>query len=51
MGLSTHVLDTMHGSPAAGMDVAFYATNGGEAVLLQRFALNHPGGGHLPPGV
>jgi 5-hydroxyisourate hydrolase len=43
MGLSTHVLDTMHGSPAAGMDVAFYATNGGEAVLLQRFALNHDG--------
>ena len=25
MGLSTHVLDTMHGRPAAGMQVALYA--------------------------
>jgi hypothetical protein len=24
MGLSTHVLDTMHGKPAAGMAVAFF---------------------------
>ncbi|MEQ1660255.1 MAG: hydroxyisourate hydrolase, partial [Hylemonella sp.] len=24
MGLSTHVLDTMHGCPAAGMQVALY---------------------------
>ena len=29
MGLSTHVLDTMHGCPAAGMDIALYATDGG----------------------
>ena len=28
MGLSTHVLDTMHGSPAAGMEVALYTTDG-----------------------
>ena len=28
MGLSTHVLDTMHGCPAAGMEVALYATQG-----------------------
>lgn len=26
MGLSTHVLDTMHGCPAAGMAVALYRT-------------------------
>ena len=26
MGLSTHVLDTMHGCPAAGMAVALLAT-------------------------
>ena len=24
MGLSTHVLDTMHGTPAAGMGVTLY---------------------------
>ena len=28
MGLSTHVLDTMHGSPAAGMEVALFTTDG-----------------------
>ena len=27
MGLSTHVLDTMHGCPAAGMSVKLYTTN------------------------
>ena len=26
MGLSTHVLDTMHGCPAAGMAVKLYTT-------------------------
>ncbi|MDO8756225.1 MAG: hydroxyisourate hydrolase, partial [Polaromonas sp.] len=26
MGLSTHVLDTMHGTPAAGMFVELYTT-------------------------
>ncbi|MFM2239710.1 MAG: HIUase/Transthyretin family, partial [Pseudomonadota bacterium] len=26
MGLSTHGLDTMHGCPAAGMQVALYTT-------------------------
>ena len=30
MGLSTHVLDTMHGCPAAGMAVELYATGQGE---------------------
>lgn len=43
MGLSTHVLDTMHGSPAAGMAVELYATAGGTASLVRRFALNADG--------
>ncbi len=57
MGLSTHVLDTMHGTPAAGMSVALYVTHeargvfgdfGQIATLVQRFVLNadgrNPGG-------
>ncbi len=48
MGLSTHVLDTMHGTPAAGMAVALYTTQGELATLVQRFVLNvdgrNPGG-------
>ncbi|GKS85301.1 hydroxyisourate hydrolase [Acidovorax sp. SUPP1855] len=43
MGLSTHVLDTMHGCPAAGMAVALYATHGEAATLLQRLVLNADG--------
>lgn len=43
MGLSTHVLDTMHGTPAAGMGVSLYATNGEEATLVRRFTLNADG--------
>jgi 5-hydroxyisourate hydrolase len=48
MGLSTHVLDTMHGTPASGMQVAFYTTDGSAASLVERFMLDadgrHPGG-------
>ena len=43
MGLTTHVLDTMHGCPAAGMVVAFYTTRGGEATLVKRLRLNADG--------
>lgn len=43
MGLSTHVLDTMHGCPAAGMQVALYALDGERASLVRRFALNPDG--------
>jgi 5-hydroxyisourate hydrolase len=43
MGLSTHVLDTMHGTPAAGMAVALYTTQGNEATLVKRFVLNQDG--------
>ena len=43
MSLSTHVLDTMNGCPAAGMAVALYATEGGQATLLKRLVLNADG--------
>jgi len=45
MGLSTHVLDTMHGSPAAGMAVALYTTSAqdGSASLVKRMVLNADG--------
>ena len=43
MGLSTHVLDTMHGCPAAGMAVALFATQGAESRLIKRFELNADG--------
>lgn len=43
MGLSTHVLDTMHGCPAAGMAVSFYRTEGQQATLLRQFVLNADG--------
>ena len=43
MGLSTHVLDTMHGTPAAGMRVALYTTQGDNATLVKQFELNQDG--------
>ena len=43
MGLSTHVLDTMHGMPAAGMAVALYTTDGDAATLVKQFILNQDG--------
>jgi 5-hydroxyisourate hydrolase len=43
MGLSTHVLDTMHGTPAAGMRVELYTTEGGQATLVKSFHLNDDG--------
>ncbi|BBL25807.1 MULTISPECIES: hydroxyisourate hydrolase [Comamonas] len=43
MGLSTHVLDTMHGGPAAGMQVKLFATQGDSATLLKTLTLNHDG--------
>lgn len=43
MGLSTHVLDTMHGVPAAGMAVALYRTEGDAATLVKQFVLNADG--------
>ena len=43
MGLSTHVLDTMHGCPARGMAVALYRTKGPDSVLVKRVTLNDDG--------
>ena len=43
MGLSTHVLDTMHGCPAAGMAVALYATSNTDPVLIKSVILNADG--------
>ncbi len=48
MGLSTHVLDTMHGCPAAGMAVTLSAIAQGQAQVLKQLTLNadgrNPGG-------
>ena len=43
MSLSTHVLDTMHGCPAAGMAVELYTMQGGHASLVKRFVLDEDG--------
>lgn len=43
MGLSTHVLDTMNGCPAAGMRVELFTTQGDMATLVKRFELNRDG--------
>ena len=43
MGLSTHVLDTAHGTPAAGMQVSLYRTRNGASDLVKRFRLNSDG--------
>ena len=43
MGLSTHVLDTMHGCPAAGMAVALYTMQGDAAALVKRVTLDADG--------
>jgi 5-hydroxyisourate hydrolase len=48
MGLSTHVLDTMHGCPAAGMAVKLYATTldsegQGAVTLVKTMTLNADG--------
>ena len=44
MGLSTHVLDTMNGCPAAGMKVELFATDGaGAGTLVKSLVLNHDG--------
>jgi 5-hydroxyisourate hydrolase len=44
MGLSTHVLDTMHGAPAAGMAVTLYRLDAtGQATPLRQLTLNADG--------
>ncbi len=42
--LTTHVLDTANGCPAAGMSVALYRLDGASSpTLIKRIALNHDG--------
>lgn len=41
--LSTHVLDTMNGCPAAGMQVKLQRIDGGAATTLKAFTLNADG--------
>ena len=41
--LTTHVLDTMNGCPAAGMRVALYRLDGGQTLPVCRVVLNHDG--------
>lgn len=50
--LTTHVLDTMNGCPAAGMRVRLYSLRAGEALLLKDLMLDHDGraGGPLLEG-
>jgi 5-hydroxyisourate hydrolase len=48
--LTTHVLDTAHGCPAAGMAVSLYRLDaaGGGAALIKRITLNHDGRADAP---
>ena len=41
--LTTHVLDTMHGTPAAGMEVRLYQLDGQQAHELKSLRLNSDG--------
>jgi 5-hydroxyisourate hydrolase len=41
--LTTHVLDTAHGCPAAGMAVTLYRFEGALPVLVKQVVLNHDG--------
>jgi len=41
--LSTHVLDTAHGCPAAGMHVTLQRLDAAGPVTLKQMALNHDG--------
>ena len=41
--LSTHVLDTMNGCPAAGMAVKLQRLNGSQAETIKAFTLNQDG--------
>ena len=46
--LTTHVLDTMHGCPAAGMAVRLFRIDGTQALQLQQLQLNHDGRADKP---
>ena len=46
--LTTHVLDTAHGCPGAGISLRLYAEEGGEPVLLGEAQTNSDGRCHEP---
>lgn len=46
--LTTHVLDTMNGCPAAGMRVRLCRIDGDAATLVKELALNHDGRADAP---
>ncbi len=46
--LTTHVLDTMNGCPAAGMRVRLYSLAGGSAALIKELTLNQDGRADAP---
>ena len=46
--LTTHVLDTANGCPAAGMGVTLFRLDGAQAVTLTRLRLNHDGRADAP---
>ena len=46
--LTTHVLDTMNGCPAAGMAVRLYRMEGDAPQLLEQLQLNHDGRADQP---
>ena len=47
-GLTTHVLDTMNGCPAAGMAVQMFRIEAGGALLLKSFRLDADGRADAP---
>ena len=46
--LTTHVLDTANGCPAAGMAVALYRLDGNTPTLIKQITLNHDGRADAP---
>jgi 5-hydroxyisourate hydrolase len=46
--LTTHVLDTANGCPAAGMAVRLYSMSGGTPALIKSVTLNHDGRADAP---
>lgn len=46
--LSTHVLDTMHGKPAAGIEIALYAVEGEQRRLVKKTVTNTDGRTDVP---
>ena len=46
--LTTHVLDTANGCPAAGMAVRLYRMTGGTPALIKSITLNHDGRADAP---